>query len=78
MTEQQSPKAIARPGIVIEIATPQGNQLLPVEVARDLRDQLTQALAGIDAQFAPQPEIETAEQIELPIQDDQAAQVSGD
>ena len=49
------PLALARPTLMIEIALPDGNKILPVNVARELCAQLTGAIAQLDAAKEPPP-----------------------
>ena len=69
------PLAQAAPGLIIEIATPAGNQLLPIAVARELHEALGLALNQVDAQQALPETQETSEQ---PTPDDLSAQADGD
>lgn len=46
---QPAPLALARPALMIEVALPDGNKVLAIEVARQLHEQLSLALAQIDA-----------------------------
>lgn len=46
---QNAPLALARPTLMIEVALPDGNKFYPVEVCRELHQQLGLALNQIDA-----------------------------
>lgn len=69
------PLAQAAPGVIIEIATPAGNQLLPIAVARELHVALGQALNQVDAQ---QEIAEIRDTTGQPIPDDPDAQADDD
>ena len=44
----EQPLALARPALMIEVALPDGNKVLAIEVARQLHTQLGLALASLD------------------------------